>query len=722
MVYGDRKKIKKIRRVRTPEVYQIEASECGAASLSIILQYYHCYMEMEKIRYQCGISRDGCSAADLVRAAGEFGLSGRGYSKSLEELRQVPVPCILHWNFNHFVVLEGIQGNHAFLNDPAFGHRKVTMEEMDRSFTGIVLIFEKTEAFQQTGRPDSVSSLMKKRLYGQKDAALYLLMTGILLVMPGLVLPVLTEIYIDRIVMNGEYRWLIPVLEILAGTYLFQIVFNWLRSSVLVKLKLKLHMLGGYQMLYRMFRLPIPFFEQRYTGELAMRLENANDVNDFLTDRLIGAVLNVMEAVFYLILLFVYSPVLTLVGVTGVLVNACLTLFMVKPLENRAMKQRQDKNRLMGTLCAGLTAFSSIKANGAETDYARDILGYYAEMTEGEQQMGRMQQVLNVLPGAVSNIFKIAVLILGVSLVMYGNCTAGILTAFCQLLTAFTTPVNALIGFCQEIQMMKANISGVDDVERADPDYRFMIERESDSQTPLTGKIDIKNISFAYHPGMPPAVRNISMTMPPGSRVGITGASGCGKSTVAKLLSGLLYPQEGEILYDGVSTLMLSPKLMESCISMIGQGSFFFSGTIRQNLTLWNEENSEAELIAALKDADAYELVSSFPGGLEFYLAEGGKNLSGGQRQKLQIARALLRDPSVLIMDEATSELDPVSEKKIMKNIRRRNCTCIIIAHRLSAIRDSDLILVMDRGRIVQYGTHDQLLTEDGIYRNLIKE
>lgn len=722
MTYDNRNKTKKIKRVRTPEVYQIEASECGAASLSIILQYYHYYVEMEKIRYQCGISRDGCSAADLMRAAGEFGLKGRGYSKSLEELKQVPVPCILHWNFNHFVVLEGIQGDHAFLNDPACGHRKVTMEEMDRSFTGIVLTFEKTEAFRQTGRPGSVSSSVKKCLCGQKDAAVYLLMTGILLVIPGLVLPVLTEIYIDRIVMNGESKWLIPVLEVLAGTYLFQIVFNWLRSSVLEKMKLKLHMLGGYQLLYRMFRLPIPFFEQRYTGELTMRLENTNDVNDFLTDRLISAVLNLMEAVFYLILMLVYSPILALAGVTGVLVNACLTLFMVKPLENRAMKQRQDKNRLMGTLCAGLTAFSSIKANGAESDYARDILGHYAEMTEGEQQMGRIQQVLNVLPGAVSNLFQIAVLILGVSLVMYGNCTAGILTAFCQLLTAFTAPVNALIGFYQGIQMMKANISGVNDIEQADADYRFMIEREGGSQTPLTGMIDIKNISFAYYPGMNPVVHNISMTVAPGSRIGITGASGCGKSTVAKLLSGLLYPQKGEILYDGVSTLVLSPKLLESCVAMIGQGSFFFSGTIRQNLTFWNEEGSETEMIAALKDADAYELVSSFPGGLEFYLTEGGKNLSGGQRQKLQIARALLRDPSVLIMDEATSELDPVSERKIMKNIRRRNCTCIIIAHRLSAIRDSDLILVMDHGRVAQYGTHDQLLAADGIYRSLIKE
>ncbi len=716
------KTAKRIRRVRTPEVYQIEASECGAACLSIILQYHHCHVMMEKVRYQCGVSRDGCSAADLINAAAAFGLKGVGFSKSLEDMRSFPVPCILHWDFNHFVVLEGIRGNKVYLNDPATGHRKVTMEEMDQSFTGIVLYFEETESFQHLEQPDKLMTLVKERLSGQQATMLYLLFTGLLLVFPGLVLPILTQTYIDSVVMNGKVNWMIPVLAALAGTYLFQILFNWIRASVLSKLKLKLYMITGYQLLYKLFRLPIPFFDQRYTGELSQRIENNSDINDFLAGGLIEAVLNVLEASFFLVLMVIYSPILTTVGVTGILLNVGFSFLMLRPLANLAMKQRQDQNRLTGVLCAGLSVFSTIKANGAENDYAQDILGYYAGTTESEQRMGRTQQILNAVPAAVSNIFNVIILIFGVNLVINGGCTAGILTAFCQLLASLTAPINALIGFSQNIQLMKANMSSVDDIESATSDQRFQKKEDDKLPEVLSGSVEMKGVTFAYHPGAEPVITKLSLKASPGSRIGITGASGCGKSTLAKLLAGLLYPQTGSILYDGVKVEELSPEILKGCLSVIGQSSFFFSGTIRDNLTFWNKNCPEQEIVSALKDAEAYGLVNSLPEGLEYRLEEGGKNLSGGQRQKLQIARALICDPSILILDEATSAMDPITEKNIMENIRRRNCTCFIIAHRLSTFRDSDLILVMDGGHIVQSGTHDQLMEQEGIYRRLIMD
>lgn len=712
----------KIRRVRTQEVFQIEASECGAACLSMILQYYHCYVPMEELRYECGVSRDGCNAADLLHAASAFGLEGYGYSKSLEEMRNFPVPCILHWNFNHFVVLEGIRGNKVYLNDPALGRRVVTWDEMDQAFTGVVLYFRETPNVKHREKKGKFRFLIRERLNGQKLVMLYLILTGLLLVFPGLALPLLTQIYIDDVVMNGKVNWLFQVLMGLAGVYLFQMLFNWIRADVLAKLRLKLYMLTGYRLLYKLFRLPMQFFDQRYAGELSQRIENNGEVNDFLTGGLSEAVLNVFEALFYLFLLLLYSPVLTGIGMVGIILNILLSAICMKPLENLVMKQRQDQNRLVGVLCAGLSVFSTIKANGAENDYAKDILGYYAETTESEQRMGRTQQILNAFPDSVSNMFQIVILMTGVSLVIRGECTAGMLTAFCQLLAAFTAPVNELIGFSQKIQMMKANMTSVADIEEAMEDPGFQKEDREELCLALTGSIEVRNVTYAYGPQLRPVVNRISFKVSPGSRIGVTGVSGCGKSTMVRLLSGLLYPKEGEVRYDGIPLLELSGATVRGNIAVVGQSSFFFSGSIRENLTFGNEACQEKQMVESLKDAEAYGMVNALPGGMEYHLEEGAKNLSGGQRQKLQIARALLKDPAILIMDEATSAMDPVTEANIMQNISRRNCTCIIVAHRISAIRNCDMILVLDQGQIVQSGTHDKLMKESGIYQELLKE
>lgn len=715
-------KICRTRCVRTKEVFQIEASECGAACLAIILQYYHRYIPMEQLRYECGISRDGCTAADLICAGAVFGLKGCGYSKTLEEMRTFPVPCILHWNFSHFVVLEGIRGNRVYLNDPAVGRRVVSWDEMDKAFTGIALYFSRNEDTECSKRERRGAFLFRERLQGQQAVMGYLILTGLLLVFPGLALPLLTQIYIDDVVMNGKISWLVPVLAGMTGVYLFQIVFNWIRTDVLAKLKLKLYMLTGYRLLHKLFRLPVLFFDQRYTGELSQRIENNSEVNDFLTGGLCQAILNIFEAVFYLLLMIIYSPVLTAIGVFGVLLNITISVLMIRPLANLAIKQRQDQNRLVGMLCAGLTVFSTIKANGAENDYAKAILGHYAQTTESEQRIGRVQQILKAFPESVSNMFQIVILMIGVSLVIKGSCTAGILTAFCQLLAAFTAPINELIGFSQNIQMMKANMAGVTDIEEAVEDPRFAKKEACDFPMVLTGNLEVKNVTFSYSPLQNPVVRNLSFRLAPGSRIGITGASGCGKSTLIRLISGLLVPQEGQILYDGIRLQDLPLSVLRGNIGIIGQSSFFFSGTVRENLTFWNKDCPEHDIIDALKDAEAYELVNTFLDGLEYRLEEGAKNLSGGQRQKLQIARALIRDPVILIMDEVTSAMDPVTEEKIMRNIMRRNCTCVVVAHRLSSIRDCDLILVMENGVVVQSGTHEELLKEQGNYRRLLME
>lgn len=715
------------RRVYTPEVFQVEAAECGAACLAMILRYYHCDVPMEELRYHCGVSRDGSNAAAMVLAAEHYGLKGHGYSKSMAEMKDFPVPCILHWGFNHFVVLEGICGNHVYLNDPAVGHRRTTLEDMEENFTGIVLWFEKTERFQRREQPSKLTELIRERLTGQLPALVYLVLTGVLLVFPGTVIPILTSVYVDDVVMNGKGNELALLLVCLAGGYCYRLIFNWIRASVLARLRLKLYMLTSYELLQRLFRLPIPFFDQRYPGELSQRLENNNDVNKLLVNGFIEAVLNVVEALFYLILMLIYSPVLATVGFVGVAVNILLTILTMRPLRELALKQRQDQNRLSGMMCAGLSVFSTIKASGAEDDYARDILGAFAGTTESEQRMGKAQQVLNAFPSALSGMFEIAVMMVGVNLVIQSKLTAGMLIAFVQLLTGFTQPVNELLGFSQSLQMMKANMTSIEDIESSAEDIRFAEKSGSGTDGKalperFSGLVECRNVTFSYREGLPPILQELNLKVAPGYLVGITGVSGCGKSTLIRLLSGLLYPDKGEILYDGYPLQTLPAEVLNRNVAGVGQNSFFFSGSLRDNLTLWNRKASDEEIQKALQCVNAGDLLTTFPDGLDHYLEEGGKNLSGGQRQKLEIARALLRKPAVLLLDEATSAMDSVTEAGILEHLRKLRCTCIVVAHRLSTIRSCDSILVMDQGRFVQQGTHEELYTSDSSYTELLAD
>lgn len=709
------------RRVCTPEVFQVEAAECGAACLSMILRYHHCNVAMEELRCACGVSRDGSSAADLVLAAEQYGLKGRGFSKSSEELRTFPVPCILHWDFNHFVVLEGIRGDRVYLNDPARGHRRVSWEELEKSFTGVVLFFEETGAFERRDEPGGLLQLVRERLWGQTNTVAYLLLSGFLLVFPGIFISILLQLYVDHVVMNGRTGQLVLLLLCLAGAYLFKIVLSWVRSSTLARLKLKLNVLTDYELLRHLFRLPIPFFDQRYPGEMSQRAENNNDINSFLTETLIGAVLNVIEACFYLILMLVYSPLLTVVGILGTVLNLALSILPMRTLREMAMKQKQDQNHLAGLLCAGLSVFSTVKANGAEDDYARDILGAFCSTTQSEQRMGRTQQILSAFPSVISGIFQILVMMAGVGLVINGSITAGILTAFAEILSCFTQPLNELIGYSQGIQTLKAEMLSIEDIEASREDERFRAGKASCLPARLTGELEARGVTYSYRTCGTPVLQQISFKVMPGRCLGVTGASGCGKSTLVRLLSGLLYPQSGEILYDGISIRDLTPQMLKENITVVEQNGFFFAGTVRENLSFWNKEVPESELVEALKCADAYEMVNRLPGGLEHRLEEGAKNLSGGQRQKLQIARALVGHHAVILLDEATSAMDPVTEARVMQNLIRTGATCIVIAHRLSAIRNCDLILVMDRGRFVQWGRHEELLRQDGAYRRLLE-
>lgn len=706
--------------VKTPTIFQMEATECGAASLAMVLGYYGCFVPLEQMRIETGVSRDGCNARNMLRAARKFGLSCKGYSKDVEALKTIQVPAIIHWNFNHFVVFEGYKGGHPYINDPASGRRKLTQQELDDSFTGIVLCLEKTEDFKKRKRTSSLLAFIEERLNGQMSALVALFCLGLLLVVPGLVIPVFSQVFVDHILLGGNTDWMGALLAAMAGTLLFQMIFTWMRGSLLMNLQSKMALISAHKFLFQMFRLPISFFDQRYAGDLAQRVVNNNQVSNFLAGQFAETVLNIFVATFYLILMVIYSPALTLVGVIGVLISLAMSHIVSRKIANLSMKVQQDSGKMIGAFLSGLAITSTLKASGAENEYASRILGHSARNADTEQKLGKTQEVLSAAPQAISTATSILVLMMGGALVVRGDMTAGMFVAFNQLLSGFTTPINELMGFFQQIQTLKADMSRVEDIQNYQMAPQFLQEEFHPLHEKLSGEVELREVSFGYSILAQPLIQNFNLHVQPGRSVAIVGASGCGKSTVSKIISSLYDPWDGEVLMDGIPLRRISPEIISSSVATVSQSITIFTGTIRENLTLWNKMIMERDIVRAAKDACIHDMITKLPGAYDYCLTENGENLSGGQRQRLEIARALVLNPSVLIMDEATSALDPVVEKEIMDNIKRRGCTCIVVAHRLSTIRDCDEILVMQKGEIVQRGTHEQLKEQEGLYRLLI--
>ena len=706
---------------KTPTIFQMEATECGAASLAMICAYWGKHVPLEQMRVETGVSRDGCNAKNIMRAARRFGMECHAYRKEPDSLKTLEMPCLIHWNFNHFVVLEGFKGDNAYLNDPAIGRRKLTMEELDEGFTGVVLTFKPTDSFEKEKKENTLLPLVLKRLDGQKEALMQLICIGLLLILPGLILPVLSQLFLDEILGSGGVPWFGQFLGFMAATILFRTLLELYRAKLLRNMQNKLVLMSAREFLSKLFRLPVNFFEQRSAGDLVGRIENNDNVNVFITGNLAGIVLDIFVAVFYLVLLLTYNPVMTAIGMVGIVFNMILAKATSERISTMIQKLQQDKGKLVGAVCAGLSVTSTLKASGAESVYSARILGYEAKASSMEQQISRTQTIIGALPGVVGNIIDVVILIVGAMYVINGRLTLGMLSAFSTLFSSFSDPVEELVSFVQQIQTLKADMERVDDIMRHPVDEKFDDHQVKEMpQAKLSGRVDLEDISFGYSRLAKPLVTDFSFSLMPGSSVAFVGSSGCGKSTVSKIVSGLYRPWSGSVRFDGVPMEEIPPEVLHASVSTVSQNITLFSGTIRDNLTLWNPAILEKDMINAAKDACIHEVITQKPGAYDFKLAEGGANLSGGQRQRLEIARALATNPTILIMDEATSALDPITEKKIIDNIKRRGCTCIIVAHRLSAVRNSDEIIVMHAGSIVERGSHEELSSIDGYYRQFM--
>jgi len=707
--------------IKTPTVFQMEATECGAASLSMILSYYGKFLPLEKLRIDCGVSRDGCNAKNILIGARKHNLKCKGYKKGLEALLMSKAPSIIHWNFDHFVVYEGTKNGYAYINDPSEGRRKLSIEELDDGFTGVVLEFEKDEDFKKSKEKRTLIYYIQERLKNDRLSVLYVIIIGLCLILPGLILPVFSQVFIDDVLLGANKDWFKAIIWGMILVSAFQSTLIYIQSRFLLRLQTKLALTSTSKFLYKLFRLPIQFFDQRHAGDLSTRIQSNDHVAGFLAGDLASTVLNSITVVFYLILLVAYNFKLTLIGIAFSTFSIIFLRVTSERISNRKAKMEQDNGNLEGVLYSGLRIINSLKAAGAENRYLGRILGYYAKVSRNEQELGVFKQYMEAIPNLTTQVTNVLILIIGGLDVIHGNMTIGMLIAFNSLMGSFLRPINALVGFGEKIQDLKAHMGRLNDIQNYESDDKFAETEKVDMvENKLAGAVEVNELEFGYSLLEPALIENFGFKLNPGKSIAFVGASGSGKSTVSKIVSGLYQPWSGSVVLDGVDRKNIPSNLLNNSVAVVNQDIVLFSGTIKDNITLWDDSLSDGDIIQAAKDACIHDAITTKPGGYEYDLQEGGYNFSGGQRQRLEIARALSLNPTILIMDEATSALDAKTEKDILDNIRRRGCTCIIVAHRLSAIRDCDEIIVMENGKIVQRGTHEDLNNVKGRYSDLI--
>ncbi|MER2150260.1 MAG: NHLP family bacteriocin export ABC transporter peptidase/permease/ATPase subunit [Candidatus Limivicinus sp.] len=710
-------------KVKVPVIMQMEALECGAASLAMVMAYYGLWVPLEQVRLACGVSRDGSNARNIIIAARNYGLEAEGDRLEISALRtEVDLPCIIHWNFNHFVVLDGFRGNYAYINDPARGEVKVPIEDFDRAYTGICLYFRPGPNFQPGGKPKSTLEFAKKRLAGAGAAVAFVLLSTIISNLFGVVNPVFGRFFMDRLLTGENRELLMPFIVIMSLFALAQITVAWVQAVYSLKINGKMAIEGSSSFMWKILRMPMEFFSQRMAGDVLQRQTTNASIASTLVNTLTPLALNTIMMLIYLFLMLRYSPLLTLIGVTTIVLNLIVSRIISTKRVNITRVQMRDTGKLAAATVSGIQMIETIKASGAENGYFQKWAGYQASVNTQGVRYARLNQYLGAIPATLSLIANSAVLVVGVWLTMQGEFTLGSITVFQGFLGSFMSPAMTLIQAGQTIQEMRTDMERVEDVMQYPSDAVFK-EKQPDEEvdfSKLSGNIELKHVTFGYSRLADPLIQDFSMSMKPGSRVAFVGTSGCGKSTIAKLISGLYQPWSGEVLFDGKPLSEIYHSVFTGSVAVVDQDIVLFEDTIANNIKMWDESIEDFEMILAARDAQIYDDIMAREGGFYGHLTEGGKDLSGGQRQRLEIARVLAQDPSVIIMDEATSALDAKTEYELVKAVKERGITCIVIAHRLSTIRDCDEIIVLNKGLVVERGTHDELYAKGGYYAELI--
>ena len=716
--------------VKVPQVMQMEALECGAACLAMILAYYGRWEPLEKVREQCGVSRDGSKASNILKAARSYGLQAEGAAGDTAALRDAGgFPCIIFWNFNHFVVLDGFRGKYAYLNDPARGEVKVPIEEFEESFTGVVLLFEKTDAFEEGGSKPSTLRYAKERLAGLGAAIAFVMITAAITSLAGIANTSMSQVFMDRILTGENPDWLGPLMVCLLIMAAVTGVVSILNALYLVRIRGKIAVVSSSRFMRHLLHLPVGFYSQRMVGDLQQRQSSNETIAFALIGQIAPVIVNVIMLVLYLVVMLRYSVLLTAVGVATVAINVLLARAVSKRRVNISRSATANAGKKYSAGVSGIEMIETIKAAGAENAFFERWAGYQALMNRDAVRAKRLNEYLGSLPAAVSSLANIVVLVLGIWLIVQGEFTPGMLLAFTGFLSSFMSPVNQLVGLGQAVQEMETQMERIEDVMNYAADSPEGCEdpaevaglKDEFGREKLLGRVDLDGVTFGYSPLERPLIEGFDLHVEPGQWVALVGPSGCGKSTIAKLVSGLYEPWEGSVSFDGIPIAEVPRPILRGSLSVVDQDIVVFDDTVSDNVKLWDDSIEDFEVILACRDAGIHDVVAGREGGYASRVLPGGRNFSGGQLQRLEIARVLARDPSIVILDEATSALDAKTEATVIERIRDRGITCIVVAHRLSTIRDCDEIIVLDAGHVVERGTHSELLAADGTYAELVR-
>ena len=733
-----------------PMVMQMEALECGAATLAMVLAYYGKWLPLEQVREACGVSRDGSSAHSLLKAARAYGMEANGYRVSVEALEGMQ-PAILHWNFNHFVVFRGFKGNKAYVNDPALGPMELTMDDFRRSFTGVALEMKPNDEFQPEGAPVSILSYVRKYLNGAREAFWLTFVFSLLAAFVAISVPLFTNIFFDEILSGRNRDWGATFITAMGAVAVFAFVLEFLKDKYSLRIAGSLALKGNVGFLQHLLHLPMSFYAMRYVGDLQQRQHLNERITKSLVDVLAPQLINIALLVLYLILMVSYSLTLSLVGVLAALINLALIQWFALKRVNLIRTTEQSEGRYFSATVSCIDNMESIKAAGAETGFFAYWSGLWAQKFNRANDADDQEIRMGVVPILITGLVDAAVLILGAVFILKGELTIGMLMAFQGFMASFITPVSEVVGASQRIIEMRSQMERVDDVMKYGPPLQqthpqpLPAGRGEDTSTldnmgvqgncsppsqggagggsssgKLGGDVKLRHVTFGYSKMQPPLIEDFSLHIEPGRSVAIVGSSGCGKSTLAKLITGLYKPWSGQVLFDGRDIESIGSEEFTNSVAAIDQNIVLFDDTVAQNIRMWDHSIEDFTMMMACNDAQIRADIVSRPEGFATRLVKGGQNFSGGQRQRMEIATALAKEPVVLIMDEATSALDPKTEDEVMQSVRMMGPTLIVVAHRLSTIRDCDEIIVMDQGRIVQRGTHDELMAQEGLYQDLM--
>ena len=710
-------------RREVPVFLQMEATECGAACLGMILAHYGRWVPLEELRVRCGVSRNGSKAASMLRAAREYGLIARGFRREPKMISDLPFPMIVYWRFNHFIVVEGVKGKYVYVVDPSEGPRRITDVEFDEGFTGVCLAFAPDPAFRRGGSRPSVMRGLFSRLGKTRLPLLMIAVATLTLVIPGLAIPTLSKIFVDDVLIPRSESMVVGLLIGLGTAAILSGFLVWIQQICLARMETKLSLVMTSHFFWHVMSLPMTFFDQRFAGDIASRVASNDKVAQIISGELATNAINMLTMVVYAGVMLSYDVQLTLIVFAAVLFNLAALRFVARAREDGNRRLLKEEGKVAGTSVAGLHMIETLKASGMEGDLFTRWAGMKANALAAQQELGLYTNLLHVVPPLLSSLTTVAILGAGGLRILEGALTIGGLVAFQALARSFTQPIDGLVRFGAHLQTVKGDIARLDDVLNYVPDKRsaHALTDMSIRELPLPhGFIIMRGVTFGYNAQEPPLIEGVSLAVRPGQRIAFVGGSGSGKSTLAKLIAGLLTPWSGTIKIDGRPVTEIPPSQLCTLVSYVDQDVVLFEGTVQDNVTLGNPAVDERSITLALRDAAIHDVVTARPDKYKTSVEENGRNFSGGQRQRLEIARALVTNPPVLVMDEATAALDPVTEVEIDDNLRQRGCTCIMVAHRLSTIRDADEIIVLAGGKIVQRGTHDRLIREAGVYRDLI--